>query len=222
MEVAPPDRVDSTPAMGPLAPGPVAPASEANPAESVGPLSLPTPEPGTLRLVESALLPTGRSIPLSVDRYALEFTISRETHERLRRVQDLLASAVTSADIPEVFDRGLKLLEEALLKRRCSATDHPRASRGSDDPRCVPASVVREVWERDGGQCTYVSDDGHRCEARRWLECDHVVPVARGGKPTADNLRLRCRAHNQFEAEKAFGEGFMRAKRGQAGQMASA
>ncbi len=33
----------------------------------------------------------------------------------------------------------------------------------------------------------------------------HVVPYAAGGEPTADNLQLRCRAHNGYEAELYFG-----------------
>jgi hypothetical protein len=37
--------------------------------------------------------------------------------------------------------------------------------------------------------------------------------VARGGLATVDNLRLRCRAHNQYEAERTFGSGFLRDKR---------
>jgi hypothetical protein len=45
------------------------------------------------------------------------------------------------------------------------------------------------------------------------LEFDHILPVARGGESTADNLRLRCRAHNQYEAERTFGAEFMRQKR---------
>ena len=42
------------------------------------------------------------------------------------------------------------------------------------------------------------------------------MPVARGGKSTAANLRLRCRAHNQFKAEQTFGAGFMQEKRARA------
>ena len=38
-------------------------------------------------------------------------------------------------------------------------------------------------------------------------------PVARGGKATVENTRLRCRAHNQYEAERTYGSGFMREKR---------
>jgi len=77
----------------------------------------------------------------------------------------------------------------------------------------VPAEIRREEYERDGEQCTFVGDRGHRCEATRALEFDHVVPVARGGETTAKNLRLRCRAHNQYEADLAFGKAFMDGKR---------
>ncbi|HUK64778.1 MAG TPA: hypothetical protein VLV15_15660, partial [Dongiaceae bacterium] len=62
---------------------------------------------------------------------------------------------------------------------------------------------------------TFVSDSGHRCESRLRLEFDHATPLARGGEGTAANLRLRCRAHNQYEAEQAYGESFMRGKREQ-------
>jgi 5-methylcytosine-specific restriction endonuclease McrA len=69
--------------------------------------------------------------------------------------------------------------------------------------------VKRQVWKRDQGRCTFVSASGRRCDARRFLEYDHIEPVARGGKSTFENLRLRCRAHNQYEAECGFGAGFM-------------
>ena len=45
------------------------------------------------------------------------------------------------------------------------------------------------------------------------LELDHVIPVARGGAGTLRNLRLRCRAHNQYEAERVYGAAFMQSKR---------
>jgi hypothetical protein len=78
------------------------------------------------------------------------------------------------------------------------------------------------VWERDGGRCTFVSDAGHRCEARARLEFDHAEPVARGGRATVRNLRLRCRAHNQYAAERTFGADFMSHKRDAARREAEA
>ncbi|HET7543047.1 MAG TPA: HNH endonuclease [Polyangiaceae bacterium] len=68
-----------------------------------------------------------------------------------------------------------------------------------------PAAVAREVFVRDGGQCSFVSADGRRCDARRRLELDHIVPRALGGEDSVRNLRLRCRAHNQHYARQCFG-----------------
>jgi hypothetical protein len=53
--------------------------------------------------------------------------------------------------------------------------------------------------------CTYVAEDGKRCEARAFLELDHIDPKARGGSNDAANLRIRCRAHNQLWAEEVYG-----------------
>jgi 5-methylcytosine-specific restriction endonuclease McrA len=80
--------------------------------------------------------------------------------------------------------------------------------------RTIPADVRRAVWERDEGRCTFVSESGHRCEERRVLEYDHVHPVALGSvHPSVEGIRLRCRAHNQYEAERVFGSEFMEKKR---------
>jgi hypothetical protein len=40
-----------------------------------------------------------------------------------------------------------------------------------------------------------------------------VVPVARGGRSTVAGVRLRCRAHNQYTAERLYGSSFMSGKR---------
>jgi hypothetical protein len=44
-----------------------------------------------------------------------------------------------------------------------------------------------------------------RCDARAFLEFDHVTPVALGGGSTEGEVRLLCRAHNQFEADRVLG-----------------
>jgi hypothetical protein len=58
-----------------------------------------------------------------------------------------------------------------------------------------------------------MGEAGNRCPSRSGLEFDHAEPVARGGQATTSNLRLRCRAHNQYEAERTFGAEFMKGKR---------
>jgi len=76
----------------------------------------------------------------------------------------------------------------------------------------VSAEVRRQVWERDGGRCTYVGPDGHRCDSRWQLELDHVDSAKLGGHTTADDLRLRCKARrpqNSLHAEQTFGRAYM-------------
>src|SRR5690606_12084742 len=82
----------------------------------------------------------------------------------------------------------------------------------------VRAAVRREVWQRDGARCTYVDDRGQRCRETAFLELHHVNPHALGGPSTADNLTLRCHAHNALAAEQDFGREFVRAKRDACGR----
>ena len=83
---------------------------------------------------------------------------------------------------------------------------HARGEGGAGAPgsRHIPAAVRREVWRRDGGRCAFVGTRG-RCRERGFLEFHHVVPFAAGGVPDANNIQLRCRAHNLCEAELFFG-----------------
>jgi hypothetical protein len=151
--------------------------------------------------------------PLAPQRFAVQFTIGQEAHDDLLYAQALLGHVVPNGDVAQVFARALKALITKLEQQKFAKTERPRACRHSDDARHIPAEVKREVWERDGGQCTFVGENGHRCESRTRLEFDHVEPVAQGGHATVKGLRLRCRAHNQYEAERAFGRDFMDTKR---------
>jgi hypothetical protein len=72
--------------------------------------------------------------------------------------------------------------------------------------------VRRQVDGRDARRCRFVAADGRRCDERRFLEYHHVVPYATGGPPTVDNIQLRCRAHNGYEADQFFGPGRRRTR----------
>ena len=73
------------------------------------------------------------------------------------------------------------------------------------DSRHVPAEVRRAVWLRDLGCCAFVGDGGRRCAERAFVEFHHVRPYAVGGEASADNIQLRCRRHNDYEARAFFG-----------------
>jgi 5-methylcytosine-specific restriction endonuclease McrA len=152
---------------------------------------------------------------LAPQRFAVQFTMGQSAHDKLRYVQELLGHQVPSGDLAQVFELALDALIPQLERRKFAATSRPRKDhrRSSEDSRRIPTHVQRAVWERDRGQCTFVSEAGHRCEARKPLEFDHIQEVARGGEASVAGIRLRCRAHNQYEAERTFGSEFMRHKR---------
>ena len=153
--------------------------------------------------------------PVAPGQFELIAILGQEAYDQLVASVDLLAHAVPSGDLAEVIERAIALQFAQLRKRRCGAADQPRAGspRASANPRHVPRAVVRAVWERDGSQCTFVGSGGHRCEARDRLELDHIVPVARGGESTLENLRLLCRTHNQHVAERQLGTAHVTARR---------
>ena len=164
--------------------------------------------------------PSARAVvrPRAPERYEIRFTASAATRDKLRTAQDLLGQAIPSGDIAEVFDRALTLLVADLSRRKLAATTRPRKTRGqSDTSRNIPAEVRRHVVAKDSGRCTFVARNGRRCEERRFLEFHHVVPHAAGGKPTVDNIELRCRAHNGHEVDRYFGPGVRRARGGTLG-----
>lgn len=143
--------------------------------------------------------------PLTPERYRMQFTVSKETHDKLRRVQDLLCREVPDADPAAIFDRALDVLLREVEKKKTAATTKPRRPRGTKEgSRTVPAHVRRAVWKRDGGRCGFVGRQG-RCPERRYLEWHHVVPHGHQGPATVDNISLRCRAHNAYESELVFG-----------------
>jgi hypothetical protein len=144
-------------------------------------------------------------LPLATDRFRITFTADAATCETLEMARDLLRHAIPNGDAAQVFARALEALVEDLVREKFAASDRPRVSRGQpDDSRNIPAEVQRKVYLRDRGRCAYVAPDGHRCGERAFVEFHHIDPYANRGLPTVENISLRCRAHNQYEAVDVF------------------
>lgn len=164
-------------------------------------------EPAPLSPAKAAVV-----VPLAPERYKVQLTISVATREKLHRAQELLRHRIPDGDLAEVIDVALDLLVQTLEKRKFAAVARPRPStpgapgtEGTRPSRHIPADVKRTVWERDRGCCAFVGPNGDRCGERGGLEFDHVRPHADGGTATADNIRLLCRGHNQYEARQYYG-----------------
>jgi hypothetical protein len=166
---------------------------------------------------------------LSPDRYGVQFTADSEFRELLAQARALASHQLPGGNMNDVLKLALKAFVQKAEKRRFSIGRRPRGvksvggtrparshSPGEYTPKArqsrhVPAAVAREVYVRDDGRCTFTARDGRRCGGRMFLELDHIVPFANGGAATAANLRLRCRAHNQWHARRLFGRRYIQA-----------
>jgi 5-methylcytosine-specific restriction endonuclease McrA len=143
-------------------------------------------------------------VPLGNGRYRIEITVADETYRDLRRLQDLMRHTIPTGDPAPIVSRALSHLRAHVERQKLAEVRRPRRATGASRTRHVPAAITREVWKRDEAQCAFVGSAG-RCPERSFLEVHHLTPFAAGGPTTVDNLQLRCRAHNQYEAEQYFG-----------------
>jgi hypothetical protein len=138
----------------------------------------------------------------------VQFTVGKDTHDKLRRLQALLRREIPSGDPGAIFDRAITLLLDKVEKAKIGAAAKPRPIRPGTDrskSRHVPNQSKRVAWRREGGQCGFVAPNGRRCTELAFIEFHHVEAHALGGPPTPENISLRCWRHNQYEAERVFG-----------------
>ena len=94
----------------------------------------------------------------------------------------------------------------APLEKLCGEDQDQDQSKNEPHSRYARKAIKQEVWPRDEGRCRFVDPaTKRRCTATRHLELDHAKPFALDGETTTENLRLMCRAHNQFLARQTFG-----------------
>ncbi len=156
----------------------------------------------------------GRLKPLSERRCLLQVSISTELRAKLERARDLMRHRNPTGDLEAILDAALDVLLAKIEKERLGKAASPRGKDGHAHPGptkagYVPRAVRREVFERDGGQCTFVDAHDRRCPTQAFLEIDHIQSRALGGSDDAANLRLLCRAHNRLHAEEVFGKTYV-------------
>ena len=186
-----------------------------NVTEDVTAMGSATEPPPESELVTGPRREARGTTPVAEDTFHVSCTINGACRDKLAEAQALLAHHNPSGDIGVVLEAALDELLIKLRKRKFGETHAPRrAQRGlKSDSRHVPAEVKRAVSERDGRQCTFVGETGRRCSEVAMLEFHHETPFSRGGPTTASNVRLLCRTHNGYQAERDYGKEHMAAAR---------
>jgi hypothetical protein len=177
--------------------------------------------PAAVPVVEPSPAPVTRKPevkPLSAATYKVEFTADSALKAKLQKAEELMRHRVGKGNLAAVIDRALDVLIAEVMKERFGVGRKPRSTAANAEQREVvtrhiPDPIKREVFERDGGQCTFVREDGRRCEERGALEFEHRSGFARTGTHSVAEITLLCRAHNQYAADKMYGREFMQRKR---------
>jgi hypothetical protein len=189
----------------------------------IAPRSMPVAQlgPDRVALQPTAPVPPPRPPvvePLAPSRYKIQFTASGELRDKLERLQSLM-----DEDLATAIEAAVTEKLEKLEAKRYGTSKRPRKSVEECDTcpasRYIPAPVRRLVSERDGGRCTFKDGSGRRCTEHRALEFHHDNPYGRGGDHDPAHIRLLCRSHNLYLAERDYGESLMKKYRTSGGRV---
>ena len=143
----------------------------------------------------------------------IRFTASDELLQKIEKLKGLRAHVNPGASLAELFEDlcnlGLKQWDPAAKNSsivcRTKSLSSPAAPRvrprQNDRVKKISisqAAIRRQVWLKAKSKC-------QNCDSTYALEIDHILPRARGGDSSAENLRLLCRGCNQRAAIEAFG-----------------
>jgi 5-methylcytosine-specific restriction endonuclease McrA len=65
-----------------------------------------------------------------------------------------------------------------------------RKRQSANQRKPILSSVKKAVWKRDGGKCV-------NCGSDIAIEYDHIIPVAKGGSSTIQNIQILCQKCNR-------------------------
>jgi hypothetical protein len=126
--------------------------------------------------------------PLAPEHYKVQFTVSRETHEKLRRAQDLLRHSIPDGDPAKIFDKALSLLLAQIERQKLAAAVKPHKE-GTVNFTLVAAAHPGEL-EASGMEAGWRSMRVRRHEGplrRTWLP----------GIPPSGTVRRGRRDHHR-------------------------
>jgi len=172
------------------------------PTEPRPPSLLPPPVPRPLVTVE----------PCTPELDSMRVTIDQAFRERLGKARDLASHRNPKGDLYRVLFDALGAYIEKLEKDRGLAMPkRPRPPKPPPAPTPGERAPIsdetrRIVWARDGGRCQRRGPDGEICGSTFQLELHHRDPAKQTGSSQPEDLELRCKPDNRYEANLVFGK----------------
>ena len=117
--------------------------------------------------------------------------------ELMRRMSELgapldaIALAVEAVEAERAKAEAERSKVEAIRAKDAARTRLYRERGGGN----IPDSLRQAVYDRDGFSCVYCGSEDH-------LQCDHDVPVSKGGETTLENLVTACRVCNSRKRDR--------------------
>lgn len=131
--------------------------------------------------------------PINETESKLHLILEKEAIEALERAKELLSHVMPGASWSQIVAH----LAKDFVNRK-------------DPVQKNSVAVNPCVKKKAEGKCEYRDPTtSKQCGSRYQIELDHVRPKAMGGDDKPENLRVLCRAHNFYEAEKQLGRTFM-------------
>jgi len=164
------------------------------------------PKSESLELFKYNSVDTGPEIKTPIipeTRYEIKFSVTKDVFNKIQSLKSKLSNKLgNDLSLENIFT---ELINKS-LSPGTTRKGKPFHKPANENLRYIPASIKREVLDRDNSQCSYVSPDGVSCTQKHYLHLDHIKPFGIGGKSSKDNLRVLCAAHNQMFNRMTFGE----------------
>jgi predicted restriction endonuclease len=112
--------------------------------------------------------------------------LSERILAKMERLAKIYGERSESELIEILLDEKLKSVEET----NDSTVDFKNS-------RYIPIKVKAFVQKRSGHQCEFTTNENKRCDERRNLNFEHIVPFAQGGDNSFGNIKILCENHNK-------------------------
>jgi len=173
--------------------------------------------------------------PACPDFFNFRFAADGNFKAKFERLAEVLGVENPLKNMAQVFERAMdislekkdpkKKLERRLERERKRSVPSsksrpgkirpegsPNEPEGKGKSRYIPSEVRERVLVRAGHQCEYRAKDGTRCSSKTGLQIEHSRPFAIYRSHEERFLKVLCRRHNLFQAERVYGSEFIRAK----------